>query len=419
MGEQKEFLYEPLKPMLSDAVLAHHGILGQKWGKKNGPPYPLDGEDHSKSEKDAGYKKSLGGGRNEELYGRDKTERKEVKQKQKTDEYRQKMIQKYTNKGNSQAAKAYEEASDQMIADEMKHREKIRNAILITGAAVGLTAAVYIVYKRKTVRDFNTAKSFLGKKGGTVGELVKDGLDIDTAGKIMKLKMSGTNHPLSDKSIIKAIKSGVMDDMDLTIDSGMFKRIDFTKNFSLENARSPMFVSLTKKDSNVYRNPFVLQNRTGTHFSKKQISLDGINEIKIPSRKKTREIIETLLKNDPSLDDDILRAYKKMAEKNASKSPAIKMMVKNMTDADFKREIGSLKWLYGSDYPAITTMAAGDSVLNSKLSKAFKNAGYNAVADFHDITDFNKMWPGLSDLPLIMLSPSSDLKVSKVKKMLI
>lgn len=39
--------------------LSHHGILGQKWGKQNGPPYPLDAKDHSASEKKAGWRKSL------------------------------------------------------------------------------------------------------------------------------------------------------------------------------------------------------------------------------------------------------------------------------------------------------------------------------------------------------------------------
>ena len=39
--------------------LAHHGILGQRWGKRNGPPYPLGVGDHSEVEKQFNWEKSL------------------------------------------------------------------------------------------------------------------------------------------------------------------------------------------------------------------------------------------------------------------------------------------------------------------------------------------------------------------------
>lgn len=41
--------------------IEHHGILGQKWGRRNGPPYPLEVGAHSASEKKAGYQKSISG----------------------------------------------------------------------------------------------------------------------------------------------------------------------------------------------------------------------------------------------------------------------------------------------------------------------------------------------------------------------
>ena len=39
--------------------IAHHGILGQKWGHRNGPPYPLSGGDYTPSEQKAIYKKRM------------------------------------------------------------------------------------------------------------------------------------------------------------------------------------------------------------------------------------------------------------------------------------------------------------------------------------------------------------------------
>lgn len=38
------------------SYLIHYGIRGQKWGKRNGPPYPLDPEDRSEKEKDLNQK---------------------------------------------------------------------------------------------------------------------------------------------------------------------------------------------------------------------------------------------------------------------------------------------------------------------------------------------------------------------------
>ena len=39
----------------SENEIYHHGIKGQKWGKKNGPPYPLGASDHSSAERKEGH----------------------------------------------------------------------------------------------------------------------------------------------------------------------------------------------------------------------------------------------------------------------------------------------------------------------------------------------------------------------------
>lgn len=45
--------------------LYHHGVMGQRWGQRNGPPYPLAPENHSASEKKARWQYSLNRNTNE------------------------------------------------------------------------------------------------------------------------------------------------------------------------------------------------------------------------------------------------------------------------------------------------------------------------------------------------------------------
>lgn len=121
---------------LEQNYLKHHGILGQKWHKRNGPPYPLDAADHSSSEKDAGYKKSLNGGHNEEMYDRDskKAEKKEAKEhskavKKKAKEYQKEMNKlqekeaSYTNRAY-EISKNYERINNKKLKDNTKRAEK-------------------------------------------------------------------------------------------------------------------------------------------------------------------------------------------------------------------------------------------------------------------------------------------------------
>ena len=61
--------------------LYHHGVAGQKWGQRNGPPYPLSAGSHSASEKKAGWRKSLAGGNGSESGKIVRNELKKLKKK--------------------------------------------------------------------------------------------------------------------------------------------------------------------------------------------------------------------------------------------------------------------------------------------------------------------------------------------------
>lgn len=101
--------------------LAHHGIVGMKWGHQNGPPYPLGADDHSASEKKAGWRRSLSS-----------TGRGDLKRRK---SFRDRLLERRAEKNEARAKAAEEktardaeklEAKKKSIADRVVDREDMR-----------------------------------------------------------------------------------------------------------------------------------------------------------------------------------------------------------------------------------------------------------------------------------------------------
>ena len=140
--------------------LAHHGILGMSWGKKNGPPYPLGASDHSAAERKAGWRKSLGGRRNENLYDRKvaRLERAATASKRDADDLRK-------------AGYKREAESVQRVADKNKAKaDKVRELKAATGGKMTGTQKAMV-----TTASIVAAKSLLdtGRNWAAANALVE------------------------------------------------------------------------------------------------------------------------------------------------------------------------------------------------------------------------------------------------------
>jgi hypothetical protein len=113
--------------------LEHHGILGQKHGQRNGPPYPLDANKHSASEKKAGWTKSLSGAikkhklnkqRKKALDKARKIRKQNAEEKKRIDEFSKKKEQILRSGDPKEVLKYRKQLTDQEISSALN---RIRN----------------------------------------------------------------------------------------------------------------------------------------------------------------------------------------------------------------------------------------------------------------------------------------------------
>lgn len=191
--------------------LAHHGILGMKWGVKNGPPYPLGASDHSKSEKKAGWRKSLKGSYEKAM--QKKADRRQLE----ADKYAEKHG-KRSRILDAKASTAKEEVNkvssvkvkkvtDKNITENKNHltdeqKRMIRNGAIAAGAALAILGGMYI-YKKAKLNPVHMSMS----RYGTIlnpKDFSSDALVISKTKKIQRISTKSVEDYINDGKRIYA-----------------------------------------------------------------------------------------------------------------------------------------------------------------------------------------------------------------------
>ncbi len=325
--------------------IAHHGIKGQEWGVRNGPPYPLSEKKHAavvKKDKESGYtfknkvKAAIGyykpGDNNPYI----SPERKAAREKE-TEDY--------------EKSKKAAEAKIESLKVSINSHPEMKKLLIGAGIAAGAAFVGYALYKtyNHNLRSFDR-----GYFNRSLDKQLK-GFDVKS-----------------------------LDDLDKIYKKGhIFHRMSSIKMEDLTNAKR-IYASVNENDSNRYKVklPEYFKRWVDTVPGFKyegdfNNTYQALTDIKSPSAKKRYEYYLDLLKND----NDFRKAmgFKKDYDEN---------YINNFAQRTFMR--------------FVTALSNGDNPAIQKYYKKILDMGYNAIIDDNDLGV-------LAEEPLIILNPGNVL----------
>lgn len=396
--------------------LEHHGILGQKWGKQNGPPYPLGSDDHSGKEVSLAKKTGTKIGKSSGLGH-------------------------HGGAAQIQNGKHYKYSSNSDEAKKAKRKQTLKKVAIGAAVVVGAAAITYVVAHHgnsappqavqssqtkpvveNLIKNFGNASadSLRGQlesgkvtisdkeyrhmvntemQPSTVDDVNK-AFDEATKWNYLMDKYGGKS--LSDVEVNKTLReltdkyAQSSSDVLIAKKGQKLHRIGFGnagRNFDLSKVNGPLYVTNNERDRKTYIG--VLKNRQDpSDDTTYDIGLKAMKNIYSPGKSKRVEYFSDLYKNNSGYRESL----KNLTTKSWSGS-----------DDDFRDMLRK-----GEGEKAFRKASWSIVKSNTDASKLYidrvKKDGYHALLDDFDIN------APLGKTPTILLDAKNDTKVAGRKK---